>query len=172
MKTRSTFDKDVYFEKWQNPMTEGENIWMAHQFVTYSYIYFFFQQYSDRFKKTYVMKIGRYSPFRITEECNAVGFISKYFRSATKDPKTIFRNSNGHHIQTWKLWNTQFIKEIDSNCALSGYTKKRNKKIFQYLIITQEEWIEFISLHEPEWKVYKNKTLEELVMHYTKISLK
>jgi hypothetical protein len=86
MKTRSTYDREVYFEKWQTPMTDGDGIWLKHQFITYSYIYFFFQLYSDQFKNTYVMKLGRYSPFRITEECNAVGFISKYFRSATKKP--------------------------------------------------------------------------------------
>ncbi|MEQ1666197.1 MAG: hypothetical protein ABL927_12570 [Bdellovibrionales bacterium] len=117
------------------------------------------------------MKLGRYSPFRITEECNAVGFISKYFCSATKKPKKIYLNSNGHYIRTWKLWNTQYIKEIDSNCALSGYTKKRNKNIYQYLIKTQEEWIELITPDEPEWKVYKNKSLEELIMNYTKKSI-
>jgi hypothetical protein len=171
MKFKSSYDKEVYFEKWQTPMTNRGNIWLNHQFLTNRYIYFFFRLYPDPLKKIYVMKILRYSPLRITEECNAVGFISKYFRISKKRSNSADSNIKETLSRTWKIWNTQYIKEIDSNYALSGFTKKRNKKIFQYLIVTQEEWLEFISLHEPEWKVYKNKTLAELVMRYTKISV-
>jgi hypothetical protein len=169
MKIKSTYGKDVYFEKWQTPMTEGENIWLIHQFMRNGGTYFFFNLYSDQFKKIYVMKISRYSPFRITEECNAVGFISRYFSTKKNTPKSIYKNSNNHPISTWKLWGSQYIKEIDYNYALSGYKKKHNKSLFEYIIQTQEVWIEFISRFEPEWAVYENKTLEELVTYYMKI---
>jgi hypothetical protein len=155
----------------ENPYDRWKK-YLANPATDISWLYlFFFQLYSDRFKKNYVMKIDRLCPFRITEECNAVGFLLKYFRTDIKNPGSVFQSPKGYQVQTWKLWNTQYIKEIDSNCALSGYTKKRDKNIFQYLIETQSEWIEFISRREPEWTVYKNKKLDDLIDYYSRLKI-
>ena len=81
------------------------------------------------------------------------------------------REKNEKTSSTYKLWNTSFIKDVDENHALSNYAPERNKNIFQYLIVTQNEWIEFISLDPIEWRLHKNIKEDELVCFYLKKSL-
>ncbi|MEQ1665755.1 MAG: hypothetical protein ABL927_10305 [Bdellovibrionales bacterium] len=167
-RTKSSAGKDTYFEAWQTPLTEGENIWLSYMLLGRTNIYFFFKLYSDKFEKINVMTISRYCPFRLTEECQAEGYLTKYFNTDEKNPKLIYKNSKGVPIATWKIWGTQYIKEIDSNFALSDYKEKHNPNIFQYFIRTQEEWIEFISSTPPDWAEFENKKINELIAEYIK----
>jgi hypothetical protein len=164
---KSSAGKDTYFEAWQTPLTEGENIWLTYMLLSSTKIHFFFKLYSDRFEKINVMSISRYCPFRLTEERQAEGFLTKYFYIDEKKSNQILKNLKGLPIATWKIWGTQFIKELDSNYSLSEYKKKHDPNIFQYLIRTQEEWIEFISSTPPEWVEFDNKNINELIAEFT-----
>ena len=102
---------------------------------------------------------------RITDETYAYNCIGKYLN------RKVPRKKDEKRCSTLKLWNTSFIKDIEESNALSGYALERDKNIFQYLIITDDEWVEFISLNPIEWTFHKDVKLDELVNVYMKKSL-
>ncbi len=159
MRTKSKFYNDVYKEPWKTPMGHpNEFIRLGRVLTTTTDVhFFFFIDDENRYKKkiAYVLTIDRWDPLRITEEkynCS----IGKYLKS--KLPYKF--------CATWKLWGTNFIKEVDQGHALSDYKKKQDKNICQYLIISEDLWIEFISDVPPKWEIYKNTTLKEIMKPY------
>jgi hypothetical protein len=85
-----------------------------------------------------------------------------------KIPNSYFLNKKCFPFKTWRLWGTSWILELDTYLVLSDYAKTRDKNIHQFLIQTENEWIEFICPYEPDWKTYKNKSLQELMLYYSK----
>ncbi|MBC7458785.1 MAG: hypothetical protein H7235_10930 [Bdellovibrionaceae bacterium] len=169
MKIKSTAGKDVYFENWSTPLDQGQWIWLISLLQTVDSIHFFFAFTGDKAsKRIHVMTIDRYCPYRLIEERYAVGCVGKNLLERKKENNYPSRNSKGNHIKTWKLWGTQFIKEVDENTSLSNYSPIPNKNIVQYLITTEEEYIEFIADQEPRWKSYPNMKIENLLVHYSK----
>jgi hypothetical protein len=133
---------------------------------TYERTLFFFRiADSNREKnKVHVMSVFRYSPYQIIEEQYAIEYFGKYIRLLPK--KEWMRKEIKHFPATWKIWNTNFINELDKYHALSGYDKKRDKTICEYLIKTSDDWVSVISFEPPQWKVYRNKSLKAIVRHY------
>ena len=52
-----------------------------------------------------------------------------------------------------------------------GYAKKRDKNYFEYLISTEDEYIEFITPIPPEWELHKNVKIDKLINEYVEKSL-
>ena len=111
------------------------------------------------------MTIGRGWPYRVMDEAYAYKCLGKYIVSAKEPKKKISPGPKPY--RTWKLWGTSFIKELDEGWELSGYQKPRDKNVFEYLIVTRDEWIEFVS-GPPRWKVLRNMTLKAAVHRYLK----
>ena len=165
MKIKSRI-KNVYFEKWHTPIGRCQSLWLSATLQTIDSVYFFFRLESDVAKDIHVMSFSRRHPYRMTDEDLAYGSIGKYL--APLHPKKE-RDSKFHH--TYKLWGTNLIEDLDQFKVLSDYKKKRDKNIFEYLIITQDEWIEFILYpHEPDWKVFHDVKIDTLVDYYLKKS--
>jgi len=169
MKIKSEAGKNIYFEHWSTPLDQAKAVWLETFLMIGNKMHFFFRLEKGAPNITYVMSLSRGWPIRFTEEEHAIGCVAKY--TVGKNDENIAPvNSHGYQFKTWKLWGTQYIKEMDSNHALSDYKPRRNKNLFQHLIETQEEWIEFICTPgvEPKWKVYKGTDVRSLVRHYTK----
>jgi hypothetical protein len=171
MKIKSKVSKSTYFEHWSTPLDEAEWLSLNAVLQTNHNVNLFFQSEKRTQDKTYVMTFGRNWPYRLTEEEYAIGCIGKYFEKPKGKPEPP-KNRKGRRFRTWKLWGTQYIKDINTNHALSDYKPPKYKDIPQYLIITDDEWIEFICLGQPEWKIHKNMNMKKLISYYMKGSWK
>lgn len=161
-------DKKIYYKHWQTPLSGAQNLWLSSVLQTKNRIHFFFQLGKEDEKKIHVMTIYRSWPYRVTDEEYTYGSIpSDNFSKGINLTAKKFHKKK--FLRTWKFWNTSFVKEIEGrNNSLSNYSHKRDLNLYQYLINTQEEVIEFISLFEPTWKVHKNKKISSLLSYYSK----
>ncbi|OFZ45969.1 MAG: hypothetical protein A2381_00220 [Bdellovibrionales bacterium RIFOXYB1_FULL_37_110] len=165
MKVESAYGNEVYVEDWNTPVMHSDQLWLLAELRILNDVHFFFKLNSDSPDDIYVITVSSFCPLRITDEAYAYTCIGKYV------DRKVPREKNEKTSSTYKLWNTSFIKDVDENHALSNYAPERNKNIFQYLIVTQNEWIEFISLDPIEWRLHKNIKEDELVCFYLKKSL-
>lgn len=169
MKEKSQ-QKGAYAERWKTPVSSTWSLYLEAVLQTVSHTHFFFFKDDEKFPKAskvknfenkrrdiHVLTIGRNLPYRLTEEGYAHPCITKYLPMGRRKRRKPFR--------TWRLWGTSFIKELDEGYALSGYANKRNENLSEYLIITGDEWIEFIA-GIPRWNLLRNVTLKEAVRHY------
>jgi hypothetical protein len=166
MRVESTYGNEVYLEDWETPVMHNKQLWLLTSLTTINDIYFFFQKNSDDDVNIHVLTITGSSPLRFTDETYACNCIGKYLGRKTP------RSKDEHWCSTFKLWNTSFIKEIEENNALSGYKLERNKDIFQCLIVTDSEWIEFIPVGPMLWELHSGRTIEDLVSLYLKKAFK
>jgi hypothetical protein len=166
MKEESVYGNEVYLEDWNTPIMYNNQLWLVAELRIMNDIHFFFKLNSDSRGEYYTTTISSRCPLRITDETYAHNCIGKYL-----DWK-IPRKKDNPGSSTLKLWNTSFIKDIEENNAMSGYALERNKDIFQYLIITNDEWVEFITLSPVEWSFHKDVKIDELISAYLKKSLK
>lgn len=165
MKIESAYGNDVWLEYWETPVMHYEQLWLLAELRIMNEIHFFFKLNSNSPDDIHVMTISFRCPLRITDETYAYNCIGKYLK------RKIPREQGEKWISSFRLWNTSFIEDIEENNALSDYALQRDRNIFQYLIITEDEWIEFISLDPPEWNFHKNVKTDELVNVYMKKSL-
>ena len=165
MKIESSYGSDVCFEYWDTPVMYNEQLWLLAELRIMNNIHLFFKLNSDSPDDIYVTTISSRCPFRATDETYAYNCIGKYLKR--KVPK----DKSEKKCSTYKIWNTSFIEDIEENNALSDYVLQRDKNIFQYLIVTEDEYIEFISLDPLEWNFHKNVKIDELVNFYMKKSL-
>lgn len=166
MRIKSAAGKDVYFEYWSTPLDKAKSLWLSSVLQTINKIHFFFRFNTDLSKKIHVLTINRLSPYRLIEERYAVGCVDKNLETKKKKKNEKSALLKGFERRTWKLWGTQFIKEVDENTSLSNYSHTPDKTIVQYLIRTNDEYIEFITRQEPKWKSYPNSKLEDLLIYY------
>ncbi len=164
MKEKSEFVKGVVRERWKTPVMHNDQLWLLYTLQVTTKIHFFFQL-NDKIKEIHVMTIGNGTPYRVTDESLGYHCIGRYFR--TKKPFI----SKIKKCSSWKLWNTSFILDMETGNALSGYAKKRDKNYFEYLISSEDEYIEFITPIPPEWELRKNIKIEKLINEYLKKSL-
>jgi hypothetical protein len=162
MRVESAYGKQVCLEEWETPIMHNNQLWLLTSLTTINDIYFFFQKNSDDLVNIHVLTIPGSSPLRFTDESYAYHCIGKYLKR--KIPK-----AKGEPIcATFKLWNTSFITDLEEANVLSGYAKERDKEIFECLIITDSEWIEFIPMGPMLWEIHSGPTVEELVSLYLK----
>lgn len=170
MKIKSR-EKDAFYEKWKTPVGHAETLWLNAVFQSASRIHFFFSvaRHFVRLKKkrdVHVMTIGRNWPYRLIEEEYAFSCLRHYI---SPHPSWSKENPDRRipRSRTFKIWGTSFIHELDRGKALSDYKEERDKNIFEYFILTEDEWIEFVS-PPPRWEVLHDTTVRTAVRHYLK----
>jgi hypothetical protein len=140
----------------------NEQLWLLTQVYTGRDIHFFFKM-NHGSDDIHVLTIPWTSPFRITEEGLGWSYIGNYLNRTTPKEKKEKRCS------TFKIWNTSFSKNTYSARLLTE--EERNpEEIFQYLVVTEDVWIEFITLDTPKWKFYENADPYKLVMKYIELT--
>jgi hypothetical protein len=158
VKKHSIINKQVLFEVWDAPVVHAPYLDLETIFQTRSDIYFFFHARNKKKLSTFFyLKVDRLTPFKMTEECIAYGNIWKYVREKKSKLK-----EKRHYIRTYQLWNTPYVKELDANFVLSGYAKKRDKNISQYMIRTDDETIELVA-RKFEWVSYEGFNTQDII---------
>ncbi len=168
MKIKSV-EKDVYFEKWKTPLGNARRIGLSGILQTAGHTHFFFTVDDDvkNLKKKkwdiHVLTIGQSWPFRVIEEGYAK-CVGRYFHQDPSQGKKVSATSIiGHN--TWKLWGTNFIQELDLGKGLSIYMDIPRRDIVGYLVQARNEWIEFVS-GPPRWQLLKNVTIQAAIQRY------
>lgn len=157
--------KNVFFESWQTPIASYQTVGFVGILNTNWFVHFCLSVHQQ--KEIHVVTIPSGAPYRVFEEAHHA-FLDKYFDIDLNEEEC--SSLLPKFCQTWKLWNTHYIQEMDEGYCISGYTGNHNQDIFQCLIKTQEEWIEFIHPN-PEWKVFENSSFESVVNYYLKADL-
>lgn len=153
-------DQVLCSEYWETPVIDSENLWLVRILYTDNYLFFFFKKNHDSpANEFYVMTISSSDPFRVTEEglgWEKVGELLKN-RSSSERKKG----------STHKVWNTSFATEIVEALPITKEEYEKHEK-FQYVIITNDAWIEFVSFDTPIWNHYTEIKLDDLVIEHLK----
>lgn len=142
--------KKIKMASWDCELAKNKSITFCGMIQIVDTRFFFL---SD--KEMYVVTFHRRAPFRVIDE-SYQGSCPYPF---PKSPRSV----------AWKLWNTPFIESLNSDGLL--FHQKPEERQFQYLIVTDDEWVEFIS--EPvEVKVIKGKDVFQMIKLFTTNDLK
>lgn len=165
MKMKSVVD-GVSFERWNTPLTGNARVWLSSMYESKIQTHFIFTTgYGTKLKKDeriYVLTIPRASSYRLIEEEYAYTCIGKYFRDDPNRPKR--RKPARRYQTTWKISGASFTEELDEGKELS---RKREKMRFEYLILTEDEWIGIVS-DSVEWTELNNMTVQSAVRTFLK----
>lgn len=160
MKNKSKIGYPIIFETWQTPVIQSNELWLVSQIFTTLDTHFFFKRNHDSPVNEYhVLTIDGDSPFRITEEgigSNSVGNLVTIENAKVRE-STKYR--------TFKVWNTSFAIESFLGLAISAEEYDKMEK-FQYIIYTNDAWIQFVTFDPIQWEFHQGIKLEDLVIQY------
>jgi hypothetical protein len=162
MNNTQNVSKEIVCEYWETPVVDCEDLWLERILYSQNYAFFFFlKDYSLLENENYVLTISGngHDPFMITEEGLGWKTIGDLLKN--KKPSKIKKG------KTYKVWNTDFAKKIVGAFLLTEEEYERHEK-FQYVIRTNDTWIEFVSFETPRWDCHKNVKFDELVIKYLK----
>jgi hypothetical protein len=146
---------------WDTPIIDIQFLWFSGQLKTGQSNYFFFECDTDApVGSIYVMTIGNRETVKISDEGDSTYRMNQLLMNSP-------RPLNGIRKKSLKIWNSPLALEA---CLRLGITKKEYGEIekFQYVILTQDETIELVTIKEPSWETYKGLKLEELVIQYVR----
>jgi hypothetical protein len=67
--------------------------------------------------------------------------------------------------RTFKAWNTQFAIESCLGLAIPEEEYDEMEK-FQYIIYTNDAWLQFVTFDPVKWEFHQNVLLKDLVIQY------
>jgi hypothetical protein len=152
--------KQVICEHWETPVIDSESLWLYRLLYTHFNTYFFFYKDHDGINNPiYVLIIRCRDTFKVSDECESTNRIHK-----------LLKHKPPHHIKwpkTFKVWNSPLAIEVCSSRAIPKEEYEQMEK-YQYIILAQDETIEFVTLDIPKWEVHQNILLDDLVIQYLK----
>lgn len=154
------FDQEPQCEYWETPVVDSENLWLVRMLYTDQYAFFFFKKNHDSpVNEFHVMTISSSDPFRVTEE----GLGWKVVGELLKNKLPSDRKKG----KSYKVWNSSFAMMTVGALPITAEEYEKYEK-FQYIIRTNDTWIEFVSFDIPAWEFHKNLKLDDLVIEYLK----
>lgn len=147
---------------WDTPIINHQFIWFSKQLNTGRSNYFFFETDTDApAGPIYVMAIGSRETVKTSEEGDSTYRINQLLESSP-------RPSNGVRKRSFKVWNSPLALEA---CLRLGTSEKEYKEMekFQYVVLTQNGTIEFVTFSPPKWETYENILLNDLVIQYLRM---
>ena len=124
-----------------------------------SYLFSFFKRNYDAPKNKYhVLTIEADSPFRITEEGLGWKVVGDLLENN-------IAREEGKRGRTFKVWNTQFAIESCLGLAIPAEEYDQMEK-FQYIIYTNDAWIQFVTFDPVKWEFHQNVPFKDLVLQY------
>jgi hypothetical protein len=153
-------NSDIYCNHWNTLVIDSENLWLYRQLYTSFNNYFFFNKNSDGPNDPiYVLTIRGGDTFKISDEGESCSRIHELLKSApsfhVKWPKT------------FKVWNSPLAIEACRGLAIPKEEYQTMEK-YQYVVLAQDETIEFVTFDEPIWEMHENILLDDLVIQYLK----
>lgn len=153
--------KEVVCEHWNTPIFQSNELWLEMQFYTENHICFFFKRNHDSPENEYyVLTIDGDSPFRITEEGLGWKVVGNLLKNDISPKDKQVQGS-----RTFKVWNTQFAVESFRGLAIPKAEFDEMEK-FQYVIYTNDAWVQFVTFDPVKWEFHQNVYLKDLVVQY------
>ncbi|MGE3609250.1 MAG: hypothetical protein AB7I27_06655 [Bacteriovoracaceae bacterium] len=141
---------------WDTPVSSLETLRLSNQLHTGSNNYFFFENgLYDSARFIYVLTIRSLDAFKISDESDSSVRISKLLDNRLPE--------NRKWARSYKIWNSPYALEASYTLGMTSKEYDEMEK-FQYLIVTQDVAVEFVTSMSPKWDVYKEGNLEELVI--------
>lgn len=153
--------KSVYFEPIDSPLSTKESLWLLSTITDNRDVHFFFQE-TTHLSLIHQITISTFDAYKIMQEGTAATCISKYFKSDTPSEKWQY-NKKGERHELFKIWGTDFVKEIYSNSYFANYEPSKKIDQFEYCIYTSSEVVEMITQNPPVWKTHKNRKLADIL---------
>jgi len=146
---------------WDTPIINLQFVWSSKQLNTGKNNYFFFESDVDApTGPVYVMTIGSKETVKTSDEGDSTYRINQLLENS---PRPV----SGIRKKCFKVWNSPLALEAHLRLGITEKEYNGAEK-FQYLILTQSETIEFVTLNEPKWEIYEGIKLEDLVIQYLK----
>lgn len=141
---------------WETPVSGLETLWLSNQLHTGSNNYFFFENdIYDPIKSVSLLTIRSLDSFKISDESDSSIRINKLLDNRLPE--------NRKWARSYKIWNSPYALEASYRLGMTSKEYDETEK-FQYLIVTQDVAIEFVTSATPKWEVYEGGNLEELVI--------
>ena len=148
----------IICEYWETPVIESESLWLYRQLFTSNNNYFFFNKDSDGPEDPiYILTIRGGDTFKISAEGESTNRIHE-----------LIKNKPPYHIKypkTFKVWSSPLAIEVCRGLAIPKEEYEQMEK-YQYIILAQNETIEFVTFDPPKWEMHQNILLDDLVMQY------
>lgn len=159
----SKLEKDVFYERWDTPVKTADQLYLLAILNDDSYVHFFFERRCGETQERYELSVNSREAYRVTEEGMGRSCIGDLFNS--KGPNDGIKNSK---YRTYKFWNTAFAKNVYEGYALSEKSMEPGKT-FHYMVVSQDEYIEFFTLTPPQWtRLDKGTKIADLIAGYLK----
>jgi hypothetical protein len=145
---------------WETPVIDSESLWLYRILYTHFNTYFFFHKDRDNIgDPVYVLSIRGRETFKISDEGESTNRIHE-----------LLKHRPPYHIEwpkTFKVWNSPLAFEVCRGLAIPKEEYEQMEK-FQYIVLAQDETIEFVTSEEPKWEIHQNILLDDLVVQYLK----
>lgn len=150
----------IYCNHWNTPVIDSDYLWLYRQLNTSFNNYFFFNKNSDGPNDPiYVLAIRGKDTFKISDEGESSSRIHELLKGAPS-----------FHVKwprTFKVWNSPLAVEVSRGLAIPKEEYETMEK-YQYVVLAQDETIEFVTFDEPIWEMHENILLDDLVIQYLK----
>lgn len=147
-------------EYWETPVIDSESLWLYRLLYTHFNTYFFFHKDRDGINDPiYVLAIRGRETFKVSDEGESTSRIHE-----------LLKNKPPYHIKwpkTFKVWNSPLAIEVCRGLAIPKEEYEQMEK-YQYIVLAQDETIEFVTSKEPKWEIHQNILLDDLVIQYLK----
>jgi hypothetical protein len=164
MKYQSAYNSEIFFEKIEDtPISYMESLRLNIILdIDGGGPYFFFSGWKkNKKRKSYIscyLKYRSLSPYRLMEEDVAHATVWNYLNARETYPA-----SNKDHCRVYFLWGTPYIKEMNTRGTYSDYKQDIGNKVFQIMIITDDETLEIVDPHNMEWIKYNPKKMRDIL---------
>jgi hypothetical protein len=138
---------------WETPIIHLEILWTSKQLNTGKNNYFFFEGDTDApAGPIYVMAIGSKETVKTSYEGDSTYRINQLLESSS-------RPTSGIRKKSLKVWNSPLALEAHLRLGISEKEYNETEK-FQYIVLTQNETIEFVTSMPPRWEIHQNIQLD------------
>lgn len=162
MKKQNAINEDIYYDYWETPVKESR-LYLLTILQDSRHVRFFFVGRFNEEKELYELTIPTGNSYKITEE-NQGWKTNEYFFDG-KGPRSIEHQK----CRTYKVWNTPYANDTYCSGLMLAEHEKNPEHIFEYVIICQDEWIEFFTRAEPKWtRLEKGTKIADLIVGYLK----
>jgi hypothetical protein len=162
MKTQSNRSEEIHYDFWATPVKEAR-VYLLTILQDSRHVRFFFLGKFNEKEELYELTVPTGNSYKITEE-NQGWKTNEYFFNG-KGPK-------GEELQksrTFKVWNTPYAKETYCSGLMLAEHEENPEHIFEYVIICQDEWVEFFTRAQPKWThLEKGTRISDLIAAYLK----
>jgi hypothetical protein len=164
MKNQIRIDEDIHYDYWETPIKKSW-IYLLTVLQDNLHVRFFFAVRSNGGDKVerYELTIPAGDSYKVTEENQ--GWESNEYFFDGKGPK----EAGLQKSRTFKVWNTPYAKDTYCSGLALAEHEVNPDHIFEYVIICQDEWVEFFTRAEPKWtRLEKGTKIADLIAGYLK----